>query len=211
MPLNPAAARQEVLDLMQRFETEPAHVQQVCRLSLQLFDGLVAVHQLGEPDRFLLETASLLHDIGWATADRGKEHHKESARLIRREKWREFRPDEIELAAQVARYHRKALPSREDHEDFARLEAIDQVRVRKLAGLLRVADALDRSHRQLVASVLCQMEPARITVAIFAFAPIDRELAAVQKKADLARVVFERDILMMPVFPAVHAPQVTAT
>jgi len=208
MPINLTPARQEVLSLMQRFEAEPAHVRQVSRLSLQLFDGLAALHQLGEEDRFLLESAALLHDIGWATADRGKDHHKESARLIRREPWQQLGPAEIKVISQVARYHRKALPAPE-HEDFAALTPSEQKRVELLAGLLRVADALDRSHRQLVATVLCRVDPACLTFEVYTAGPIERELAAVEKKADLVRLNYEREILIVPVFP-VTVPAGTA-
>ena len=54
MPLNPDALRQEIHSLKQRLEAEPAHVEQVCRLSLQLFDALALLHQLGETARLLL-------------------------------------------------------------------------------------------------------------------------------------------------------------
>lgn len=200
MPINPLLARQEVLSLMLRLEAEPAHVRQVSRLSLQLFDGLATLHQLGDDDRFLLESAALLHDIGWATADRGKDHHKESAKLIRRERWQQFGPVEIKVLSQVARYHRKALPAPE-HEDFAALPLAEQKRVELLSGLLRVADALDRSHRQLVASVLCRVDPTSLAFEVFTTGPIDRELAAVQKKADLIRLNYEREVVFNVVHP----------
>ena len=200
MPINVSLARQEVLSLMQRLEAEPAHVQQVSRLSLQLFDGLAILHQLGEDDRLVLECAALLHDIGWATADRGKDHHKESARLIRRERWQHFNPDQTRVVSQVARYHRKALPCPE-HEEFTALPPDERKRVELLAGLLRLADALDRSHRQLVASVLCRVDPTCLAFEIFTTGPIDRELASVQRKADLVRLNYEREITFIVVTP----------
>ena len=210
MPINIALARPEVISLMQRLEAEPAHVRQVSRISLQLFDGLAELHQLGDDERFILESAALLHDIGWATADRGKDHHKESAKLIRRERWQQFGPVEIKVLSQVARYHRKALPTPE-HEDFATLPPAEKKLVELLAGLLRVADALDRSHRQFVASVLCRVDPALLAIEIFTSGPIDRELASVQKKADLIRLNYEREIHFSVVYPAgpVSAPPET--
>ena len=210
MPINIPLARQEVLSLMQRLEAEPAHVQQVSRLSLQLFDGLAILHEMGEDDRLLLESAALLHDIGWTTADRGKDHHKESARLIRRERWQQFGPTEVKIFAQVARYHRKALPTPE-HEEFAALPPTERKRVERLAGLLRLADALDRSHRQLVASVLCRVDPTSLTFDVFTTGPINRELAAADKKADLIRLNYERRILFNVVQPTGPVPPPSET
>ena len=204
------ALREETGVLMDRYETEPEHVLHVEALALRLFDGLADWHRLAPVDRLLLGTAARLHDIGWATADRGKDHHKESAKLIRRERWQQFGPVEIKVLSQVARYHRKALPTPE-HEDFATLPPAEKKLVELLAGLLRVADALDRSHRQFVASVLCRVDPTLLAIEIFTSGPIDRELASVQKKADLIRLNYEREIHFSVVYPAgpVSAPPET--
>ena len=59
---------------------------------------------------------------------------------------------EIEIIAQIARYHRKSEP-KPSHAEFAALDAADQHLVRTLAGILRVAIGLDRSHRGRVESV----------------------------------------------------------
>jgi exopolyphosphatase/guanosine-5'-triphosphate,3'-diphosphate pyrophosphatase len=57
-----------------------------------------------------------------------------------------FTDREIELIAQVARYHRKSQPSADKHPEYAALDADDQARVRSMAGILRVAIGMDRNH-----------------------------------------------------------------
>jgi exopolyphosphatase/guanosine-5'-triphosphate,3'-diphosphate pyrophosphatase len=80
-------------------------------------------------------------------------HHKHSYYVIRNsDHLTGFTDHEIELVAVVARYHRKSAPKTK-HPEFARLSADDQTLVRALAGLLRVAIALDRTHAGLVDSV----------------------------------------------------------
>jgi len=68
-----------------------------------------------------------------------------------------FTDREIEIIAQVARYHRKSAP-RPRHPEFARLDPADQGTVRTLAGILRVAVALDRTRAGLVDTLLVRSD-----------------------------------------------------
>ncbi len=135
--------------LMAEYETEPVHVLHVRDLALSLFDSLQSLHRLDPQDRAVLDAAACLHDIGWTvTQPDGKGHHKESARLIREHRWTDVSPAVVVMVSLVARYHRKSIPSEADHESFAERSADDRRRIRWLAGLLRIADGLDRRHIQ---------------------------------------------------------------
>ena len=112
---------QESLALRTRYDEEPSHSDQVALLALQIYDGLQSWHKMNARPRQLLESAALLHDIGWSQTPDGKSHHKWSARLIREYTWKNLKPDEVMLVAQVARYHRKS-PPQPDHEDFQALK-----------------------------------------------------------------------------------------
>jgi exopolyphosphatase/guanosine-5'-triphosphate,3'-diphosphate pyrophosphatase len=98
-----------------------------------------------------------------------------------------FTDREIELIAQVARYHRKSAPRRK-HPEFATLDRDDQQRVRVLAGILRVAVGLDRNHGARVQSVTCRDgEDGALAVEVTA-APgedVSLELYAANGRADL--------------------------
>jgi exopolyphosphatase/guanosine-5'-triphosphate,3'-diphosphate pyrophosphatase len=144
----------------------------------------------------ILESASVLHDIGWSSAPSGKGHHRESARIIREHGWKAYSPDTVNLIAQVARYHRKSPPDLE-HEDYAALAPAERGRVQQLAGMLRIADGLDRSHQQRITHVSAEFSPGRLVIHLTANRPASREIAAATKKADLARIVFQREILFM--------------
>ena len=67
------------------------------------------------------------------------------------------------LVANVARYHRKALPS-DGHPDYMALDDRDRMLVRRLAALLRLADGLDADHFQVVeaATVVDRGDHARL-------------------------------------------------
>jgi exopolyphosphatase / guanosine-5'-triphosphate,3'-diphosphate pyrophosphatase len=145
--------RRSVMHLVDLMDEDPAHSAQVARLSLQLFDVTAPRHQMGDAERELLEAAALLANVGLFVSHSG--HHKHSYYVIRNSEYLTgFTDREIELIAQVARYHRKSAP-RKKHPEFALLGAEDQDRVRTLAGLLRVAVGLDRNHNGAVASVRC--------------------------------------------------------
>lgn len=200
--MNVESARAEVLALMQVLEEEPHHVQQVSRLALQLFDALEDLHGLGDHDRLLLESAALLHDIGWTVARDGKGHHRASARLIREHSWTVFNAESVTIIAQVARYHRKSVPTLE-HEEFAALSPAERLRVQHLASVLRIADGLDRSHQQIVNGIAVELPPGKIVISLETTRIASRELAAAEKKSDLARSVFLREIeLIQPPLPA---------
>ncbi len=192
--MNHELAISELRAAMARLEPEPEHTGHVAFLATRLFDDLAPLHGLGADERVILEGAACLHDVGWAASKSGSAHHKHSARIIRAAKWKQLGRTEVELVAQTARYHRKALP-REDHEEFAALPAPLKEVVRKLAALLRIADGLDRSHLQHVRNVRARIEPARVTVTLDAATPPVREMAGALRKSDLARDVFGREFV----------------
>lgn len=188
--------REEILALMREMENRPLHVQHVSRLALQLFDGLAPLHGLGERERLMLEAAGHLHDIGHQFDYLGTGHHKESARLIRERAWKSFGQLEVEIIAQVARYHRKSMPEL-DHPEFRALSDWDRRIVQQLSALLRLADALDRSHVQLVQGVQVEVRPNQIVLHLDAVEPVSREVKSALIKGDLAVAIFQRDLLFM--------------
>jgi exopolyphosphatase/guanosine-5'-triphosphate,3'-diphosphate pyrophosphatase len=127
-----------------------AHGQHVAALATQLFDQLLGDHGLGDRERLLLRVASLLHDIGIYVSLRA--HHKHSQYLIAASQIFGLTDDETAIVANIARYHRRALPQR-SHLQYVALDRRDRVTVNKLAAILRIANALDAEHLQKVRSV----------------------------------------------------------
>jgi exopolyphosphatase/guanosine-5'-triphosphate,3'-diphosphate pyrophosphatase len=194
--MNETPARDEILALMHEKEARPVHVQHVTQLALSLFDQLLELHGLGERERLLLEGAGCLHDIGHQFDHLGGGHHKESARMIREHPWKNFTRLEAEVIAQVARYHRKEMPEMAD-EEFRALPDWDRRIVQRLAALLRLADALDRNHLQLVLSVKVEVRPNQLVFQLEAAGPVLREVRSAYVKGDLALAVFQRDLLFV--------------
>jgi exopolyphosphatase/guanosine-5'-triphosphate,3'-diphosphate pyrophosphatase len=155
---------QGVRHLMTMTEDDPDHAVQVAWLADRLFTELAS--ELGVTDEYaeLLEAAALLSNAGlWISHAR---HHQHSYYVIRNsEHLTGFTDREIELVAQVARYHRKSAPSMR-HDAFAALAEADRDIVSSLASLVRVAIGLDRSHRELVQQIEVEILPESVAITI---------------------------------------------
>lgn len=175
--------------LLAAFDWDVEHCRQVRDLAVMLFDQLQSLHRLTPAHRDLLEAAALLHDIGWTIGH--AKHHKHSYQLIHESQrsLSAFTAHEVELIANVARYHRKALPALK-HEPFAALTEADRQLVRQLAGILRIADGLDRPHRQAVQALQCEITPRQVSVGIYASAEAGDYIAGAQRKSALFGAAF---------------------
>lgn len=167
------------------------HCEHVAMLAGELFDGLREVHDLPPEGRELLAAAALLHDVGFLVNH--AKHHKHAYHLIMHSDLPGFSAREIEIIANVARYHRRAHPKR-SHANFRRLERHDRRLVRRLAGILRVAVALDRTHTQRVTGVRCHAKKHRIRLTLLTTADPTVELWDVRRKLGLFERAFGVEI-----------------
>ncbi|MGH9022097.1 MAG: Ppx/GppA phosphatase family protein [Acidimicrobiia bacterium] len=136
--------RRSVVRLSQLMDEDPGHSAHIAALVLDLFDQTASRHGLGDDAREYLEAAALLCNVGLFLSH--SSHHKHSYYVIRNsEHLSGFTDREVELLAQIARYHRKSAP-RPKHPEFALLAPEDQHLVRSCAGLLRVVVGLDRTR-----------------------------------------------------------------
>ncbi len=188
------AAAGQVADRMEwirlfarRCRSNEMHCEHVAYLAGQIFDGLKDEYELPEEGRELLTAAALLHDIGYLIGH--AKHHKHAYHLILHGDLPAFSAREVELIANVARYHRKARPKKK-HATFARLQKNDRRLVIYLSGILRVADGLDRTQTQAVRSVECRIEDDRIKLVTEAEAPPRVELWDANRKAGLFEKVY---------------------
>jgi exopolyphosphatase/guanosine-5'-triphosphate,3'-diphosphate pyrophosphatase len=181
--------------LGRRYHFDEAHARQVCRFATQLFDDLQRVHAFGERDRLLLRAAALLHDIGDYVHYSG--HHKHSQYLIQHADIMGVTPDERAIVSNIARYHRKGPPD-PAHPAYRDLSKEARGKVRGLAAILRLADALDREHKQKIESVRAAVDRGASRVTLFLRSEGDRELEewTVGAKASLWRDEYDLDVVI---------------
>ena len=187
------ALARESLALRARYDEEPGHTDHVAALAVQIFDGLRPWHNLGARSRELLHCAALLHDIGWSQKPDGKNHHKWSAKLIQDHAWKTLTPEEMAIVAQIARYHRKA-PPQPDHAEFHALKGAAQKSVMILGGILRIADALDRTHTGKIARLEASATKEAILVRVQSTGTWNAERVAFEVKADMLQMAAQRPV-----------------
>jgi exopolyphosphatase/pppGpp-phosphohydrolase len=182
-----------VIDLTHTCESEFEHVMHVSNLTLRFFDELEELHKLTNEDRFLLQCASLLHDIGWVEG--WKNHHKTGLNIILDTTLLPFDHRERLIIGSIARYHRKALPNL-THDHFAALSVENRQKVQVLASFLRLADGLDDTHQRRIRDIHCKVKKNRITVLCDSRHKSVEELKGGAEKADLLSLVFDREVII---------------
>ncbi len=189
----PDVRKRNILALARRCHVSETHAIHVAGLALGLFDQTKSLHGFGPREREWLEFSAILHDIGYMINSR--QHHKHAYYLIKNSDLSGFTSDEIDLIANIARYHRRALPHRK-HDDFVALPEGTQRIVRSLSALLRIADGLDRSQFSVVQSVDVKLGKTVIMVLQVA-GDAELEIWAARARSDLFEWVFKRPVQFM--------------
>ena len=172
---------------------ELTHSRQVAQLATQIYQGVCEYFEIDCQDIRLLEAAARLQDVGYLINYDG--HHKHSYHLILHSHLEGFRPEEIELIANVARYHRGAEPKKK-HENFRHLSEANQQRVQRMAAVLRIAGGLDRSHNQTVQAVHLRTVNDLLELIVDAPEYPEADLWAARRRLGLFEKVFDTELAM---------------
>jgi exopolyphosphatase / guanosine-5'-triphosphate,3'-diphosphate pyrophosphatase len=188
--------RKSVMELVFRCDWKENHSRHVAKMALILFDALAELLELGSDDRELLEYSALMHDIGYHISYR--QHHKHALYLIRNADLRGFKEVEVELMANIARYHRRSEPKL-SHPYFKKLTKNNRERVKKLSAILRVADGLDRSHYQNVQNLTTSMNASRMILQIETESDPNLEIWGAMRKKELLEEEIRRQLEIVTV------------
>lgn len=179
--------------LAARYQSDPRHGEHVARLCARFFASLSDLHQLGPHDALLLQVAAILHEVGAFISPRA--HHKHSEYIILNSEIFGLDRLDVSIVALVARYHRHSGP-RPDHPHYHDLSTENRIRVSKLAALLRVADALERTHDQRVNEIEIKRHRDKLHIGIPGIGDAAVEKLAMQSKADLFQQVFGLEVVI---------------
>lgn len=185
-------------EFVERCQGDRRHVEQVRLLALSLFEQLGGVLGCDESERWLLEAAALLHDVGQMVSYR--QHHRHSYQLIMHAERLNLSARDRTLVALVSRYHRKKGPKRK-HPEFMALPEPDRRVVLRLSALLRVADGLDRGHTSIVERVRTRLMDHRLSIRVqprLAHADVSLECWGAQRKADVLAELLDREVTVQP-------------
>ncbi|MGW8255873.1 MAG: Ppx/GppA phosphatase family protein [Thermoguttaceae bacterium] len=173
--------------LARKYRVDLNHARNVAEMSVRLFDFLQEDHALDKRYRLLLRVAGLLHEIGGFVSNRA--HHKHSAYLISNSEIFGLNRSEINIVAQIARYHRRSVP-RQSHPEYMALSREVRAVVNKLAAILRVADALIRGNYRRPQDVQLQRQGDDLIVGFPGPGSLLLEQRAVSAKGDLFEEVY---------------------
>lgn len=152
-PVPDDVARAAVENLLLRHEPDVEHARRVAAHALAIYDGLAEECAIDAPaqDRWLLEAAALLHDIGRAVGF--DDRHKHARYLIITEGLPGFTRQDMNDVAQIVRYIPKGTPEAD-------------TRVELLAGVLRIAEQLERTRAGDVEGVAVRAEGDTVEIAV---------------------------------------------
>ena len=176
-----------------RFGYEETHARQVAKIADQLFQSLAPADGLTRHQRTLMLAGALLHDIGYHIAH--ESHQKHALYLIVNSELTGFSEMERSVIANIARYHRASLP-KERHPEYAALNAADRDNVQKLGGIVRLADALDRSHDSRITDISCKVTSSEIQLDLYSTSDCQNEIVEADRKKDLFEHAFERRLVI---------------
>ncbi|MDR1575107.1 MAG: HD domain-containing protein [Treponema sp.] len=175
------------VNLGRKFHFDEAHSRHVAHLCMILFDALAKEHGMNRRQRMMLETAAILHDIGMYITSSG--HQKHGQYIVANSEIFGLHRDEMDIIANVVRYHRGDPPSESDFE-YVTLQREERILVLKMASILRVADALDRGHSQQIKTITVERRSETVALHAERVYDLSLELIGIEEKAGLFQDVF---------------------
>lgn len=178
-------------EMLNKYSKNTSHPKEVRRIALMIFDEVSRkIFEMPQSEKKYLESAALLHDIGYFKEAKG--HNKHSMKMIVKEGLKEFSPTETKIIACIARYHRGSLPDKEEHEIYNTLEKHERKIVKRLGGILKLADGLDKAHKSIIKSTKIDYDFQNSVAKIFLMTngePLD--ISAAIRKRDLFEIGFK--------------------
>jgi len=129
--------------LVNKFESDEFHANNVLEIATKIFEQTRTLHKLNNDYLLILKVAALLHDVGHFINDR--QHHKHSQYLITGSPITGLTERQRTLVALVARNHRHYPLNLESVRSFESSNK-EKTSLTKLVAILRIANALDKSH-----------------------------------------------------------------
>lgn len=174
-----------VKEMLNKYSTDTEHAIEVERVAMLIFEEVSKkLFEMSAKEREFLKTASLLHDIGYFIEAKG--HNKHSMHLIIENGLDGFTEKETKIIACIARYHRGSLPDKNEHEYYKNLEKSERKIVKRLGGILKLADGLNKEHERIIENIKIEYDFSNSIAKII--------LISNNKKPDISTAIRKRDL-----------------
>jgi len=180
-------------EMLNKFSKTSSHPDEVANLACMIFDETSKnVHPLDSKYRNYIEAAALLHDIGYYIDSKG--HNKHSMKMVLEHGLAEFNEKETQIIACICRYHRGSLPDKEEHEVYNTFDKKERKIVKRLSGILKIADGLDVGHLNQIKNIKINYDNEN-SIAEFLLTPKVKEflpdISNAIRKRDLYEIAFK--------------------
>lgn len=183
-----------VFYVAKKYQTDLIHANAVKIFALLLFDKLAGVNMLGEKERFYIEVASLLHDVGYFISSNRHDIHSYS--IILNEDFIGFSQQDVVLIANICRYHGDDIPMQSD-ENYRMLSFKEKIIVSKLSAILKIAETLDITHTQKINKVTISLDKLNVYFKIKSGKEIQLEKWAFKKNSAFFQDVMGLEPILM--------------
>lgn len=174
-----------VKEMLNKYSTDTEHAIEVERVAMLIFEEVSKkLFEMSAKEREFLKTASLLHDIGYSIEAKG--HNKHSMHLIIENGLDGLTEKETKIIACIARYHRGSLPDKNEHEYYKNLEKSERKIVKRLGGILKLADGLNKEHERIIENIKIEYDFSNSIAKII--------LISSNKKPDISTAIRKRDL-----------------
>jgi exopolyphosphatase / guanosine-5'-triphosphate,3'-diphosphate pyrophosphatase len=181
-----AEARQLLIgtrSFARRLDYDQRHSEHVRELGILLFDQLQPIHHLPAQSRVLLEAGALLHDAGHMVSHRA--HHKHGEYLALNGDIPGLEGHDRAIVAALVRYHNRKSDPAGHHAAYSSLNNNDKRTARRLAAILRIAEALDHSHRQRATNLRASFQRGAVGLQVTARGDAAEDLLDANRSAEL--------------------------
>lgn len=180
--------------LLRKYHGDEGHAERVRKNALKIYKCLEKEISWEDRSVILLEVASILHDIGIFI--RMDDHNLHSEYIIRHSEIFGLTRTENLIISLIARYHRgKQMP--QDNEQFPVFARGDRMKILKLTAILRIADALDRSHGYSLKDISVQLKNESLIIKAIGSQNLSLERIALTEKGDLFESVFGYKVVLL--------------
>ncbi len=184
-------------ELFDKYCKYKKHSEEVKRLALIIFEEVnEKIKELSEKKRKMLEVSAVLHDIGYSIQEKG--HNKLSQKIILEEGLQDFDPRQKMIISCICRYHRGGLPDKKEHEIYCKLDKKERKVVKRLGGILKIADGLESTQIGQIQDIKLQYDEENNIVEFLLklksndFRP---DIMEVVRKKDLFEIGFKTQVV----------------
>ena len=171
-----------------RYAVNRPHVQNLEMTALAMFDATKKMHGMKERERLLLQMAVMLHDVGKYISFNNVADS--SYNIIMSNEIIGLSHIEREMVALIARYNTVTLPSYDELVMESSLSAEQYLTVSELTAIVRLANALDRSHLQKIQAIRATLKERELQLSLTVNRDFTLEQGLCQEKLDFFNEVF---------------------